>query len=63
MATSFMMMFSYLVACISPWLLGALKPAIGLSGGMILMGLVCAVSAIPLIMAQRYTFHKDRLQQ
>lgn len=63
MATSFMMMFSYLVACLSPWLLGALKPAIGLSGGMILMGIVCALSAIPLILAQRYTFHKDRLQQ
>ena len=59
MATSFMMMFSYLVACVSPWLLGALKPAIGLTGGMTLMGVICLVSAIPLILAQRLTFEKD----
>ena len=59
MATSFMMMFSYLVACVSPWLLGALKPVIGLSGGMVLMGGVCLVSAVPLIIASRFTFMKD----
>jgi len=61
MATSFMMMFSYLVACISPWLLGALKPVIGLSGGMVLMGGVCLLSAIPLIVAGRFTFLKDHI--
>lgn len=60
MATSFFLMFSYLVACVSPWLLGVLKPAIGLSGGMSLMGVVYLVSAIPLVIAGRFTLHKDR---
>lgn len=61
MATSFMLMFSYLVACFSPWLLGVLKPVIGLSGGMVLMGAVCLISAIPLMVASRFTFKKDRV--
>ncbi len=63
MATSFMLMFSYLVACVSPWLLGALKPVIGLSGGMVLMGGVCLISALPLVIASRFTFKKDRIIQ
>ena len=59
MATSFMMMFSYLIACLSPWLLGALRPAIGLSGGMALMALVYLFSALPLVAAVRFTLKKD----
>lgn len=60
MATSFFLMFSYLVACVSPWLLGTLKPAIGLSGGMSLMGVVYFVSAIPLVIAAKFTLRKDK---
>jgi len=59
MATSFMMMFSYLIACLSPWLLGAMKPHVGLSGGMSLMAIVYLASAIPLICAVRFTLRKD----
>lgn len=59
MATSFFLMFSYLIACISPWLLGVLKPAIGLTGGMSLMGVVYFLSVIPLVMAAHFTFLKD----
>ena len=59
MATSFMMMFSYLIACLSPWLLGALKPAVGLSGGMMLMAAVYLASAVPLLIASRFTLRKE----
>ena len=60
MATSFYFMFSFLISCFSPWLLGILKPAIGLNGGMSLMGVVYMASAIPLVIAIRYTLKKDR---
>ncbi len=59
MATSFILMFSYLLSCCSPWLLGWLKPTIGLSGGMSLMGVVYLVAAIPLFIAMKYTLKKD----
>ena len=62
MATSFMMMFSNIIASLSPWLLGVLKPAIGLSGGLMLMGGVLLVSSIPLIIAGRYTFLRVRIK-
>ena len=60
MATSVSFMFSFLISCFSPWLLGILKPAIGLNGGMSLMGVVYLASAIPLVIAIRYTLKKDR---
>ena len=60
MATSFFLMFSYLVACVSPWLLGHLKPALGLSGGMSLMGVVYFFSALPLLIAGIFTIRKDK---
>lgn len=59
MATSFILMFSYLLSCCSPWLLGWLKPTIGLSGGMSLMAIVYLVAAIPLFIAMKYTLKKD----
>ena len=59
MATSFMMMFSYVIACLSPWLLGDMKPHVGLSGGMALMAIVYLASALPLIIACRFTLRKD----
>lgn len=62
MATSFIMMFSNIIASLSLWLLGTLKPAIGLSGGLMLMGGVLLVSSIPLIIASRYTFLRDRIK-
>ena len=61
MATSFILMFSYLVACFSPWLLGFLKPAVGLSGGMMLMAAVYLASAVPLIIAARFTLKNEFL--
>ena len=60
MATSFILMFSFLIACTSPLLLGVLKPAIGLAGGMKLMSVVYLASAIPLLIAIIYTFDKER---
>ena len=59
MATSFILMFSYLLSCFSPWLLGMLKPTIGLSGGMYMMGVVYLVASLPLFVAMKYTLKKD----
>lgn len=59
MATSFILMFSYMLSCCSPWLLGILKPTIGLSGGMYLMGIVYLVASLPLFVAMRYTLKRD----
>ena len=59
MATSFILMFAYLLSCCSPWLLGALKPSIGLTGGMYLMGIVFLVASIPLFIALKFTLKKE----
>ena len=59
MASSFILMFSYIFSCYSPWLLGALKPAIGLSGGMYMMGAVYLVASIPLFIALKFTLKKE----
>lgn len=59
MASSFILMFSYLLSCFSPWLLGKLEPAIGFSGGMVLMAAVYLVAAAPLFVAMKYTLKKD----
>lgn len=60
MATSFILMFSFLIACASPLLLGMLKPVIGLAGGMKIMSFVFAASAIPLIFSIVYTFDREK---
>ena len=49
MATSFILMFSLIIASMSPYLLGLLKPAIGLDGGMKLMALVYLLSSLPVL--------------
>ena len=51
MATSFILMFSLIIASMSPYLLGVLKPLIGLDGGMKLMSLVYLVSSLPILVA------------
>ena len=59
MATSFILMFAYLLSCCSPWLLGELEPTIGLSGGMHLMGAVFLVASIPLFIALKFTLKRE----
>lgn len=58
MATSFILMFSLIIASASPYLLGVLKPALGLSGGMQLMSAVYLASAVPVIAAIRYGYSR-----
>lgn len=60
MATSFILMFSFLIACASPLLLGTLKPLIGLAGGMKMMSFVYLASAAPLLVGIIYTFDKEK---
>lgn len=59
MATSFILMFAYLLSCCSPWLLGKLEPTIGLSGGMHLMGAVFLVASVPLFIALKFTLKRE----
>lgn len=59
MASSFLLMFSYLLSCFSPWLLGKLEPTLGFSGGMVLLAVVYVVAALPLFVAIKSTLKKD----
>ncbi|MBO7397175.1 MAG: MFS transporter, partial [Bacteroidales bacterium] len=61
MATSFILMFSLIIASMSPYMLGLLKPAIGLGGGMKLMALVYMLSSVPVIGA--ILVKRSRLRQ
>ena len=59
MATSFILMFSLIIASASPYLLGVLKPVMGLSGGMKLMSGVYLLSVIPILCAIFFTSRKE----
>ena len=59
MATSFILMFSLIIASASPYLLGVLKPVMGLSGGMKLMSGVYLLSVVPILAAIFFTSRKE----
>ena len=59
MATSFILMFSLIIASASPYLLGVLKPVMGLSGGMKLMSGVYLLSVVPILCAIFFTSRKE----
>jgi len=59
-ATGFMLMFAFIVGSISPYLLGVLKPSLGLSNGLALLSVVYLFAACCLLLALIFTFNKDR---
>ena len=58
-ATGFMLMFAFIVGSISPYLLGILKPVLGLSNGLASLSFVYLFAAICILFAICFTFKKD----
>lgn len=58
-ATGFMLMFAFIVGSTSPYLLGLLKPTLGLSNGLASLSIVYVFAAIFIFLAFLFTFNKD----
>ena len=58
-ATGFMQMFAFIVGSISPYLLGLIKPGLGLSNGMAALSLVYLLGAVLICCASVLTLKKD----
>ncbi len=58
-ATAFMLMFAFVVGSTSPYLLGLIKPALGLSNGLALLSVMYVFSAMILLIAMLVTLEKD----
>ena len=58
-ATGFMLMFAFVVGSTSPYLLGVLKPALGLSNGIASLSVIYFLSAFIILIAMLFTLKKD----
>lgn len=58
-ATGFMLMFAFIVGSISPYLLGVLKPVLGLSDGLASLSIVYLFAAICILFVICFTFRRD----
>lgn len=61
-AYGLMLMCAFLVGATSPYLLGALKPSLGLSGGLSYLSIMYVLGAILIGVAARWFFVKDQNQ-
>ena len=62
-ATGFMLTFAFVIGSISPFILGILKPTLGLSAGFALLSMVYVFSAMCILVALLYFHKKDRITQ
>jgi MFS family permease len=60
-ASGFMIMFAFLTGACSPYLLGVLKPTLGLANGLASLGVVYLLGAIAIAVAWRVYAARDRL--
>jgi hypothetical protein len=60
-ASGFMIMFAFLTGACSPYLLGVLKPTLGLAHGLASLGAVYLVGALAIALAWRVFAARDRL--
>jgi len=58
-ATACMLMFAFVVGSTSPYLLGVIKPTLGLGNGLALLSVVHVLSAMILLMAMLFTLKRD----
>lgn len=58
-ATGFMLMFAFIVGSTSPYLLGVLKPVLGLSDGLASLSVVYLFAAICILFVICFTFRRD----
>lgn len=56
-------MFAYVTAALVPFLLGYLKPTVGLSNGLSSLGLAYLTGGLCVLATLRWYFQKDRVQQ
>ena len=62
-ATGFMLTFAFIIGSISPFVLGILKPTLGLSNGFALLSGVYVFSAFCILVALLFFYKKDRVNQ
>lgn len=58
-ATGFMLMFAFIVGSTSPYLLGLLKPVLGLSDGLAYLSVIYILSGIIILIALIFTVRND----
>jgi len=61
-ATGIMLMFAFIVGSLSPFILGAIKPVLGLSNGLALLSVVYIISAVCILTAYTFFYRKDQLK-
>lgn len=59
-ATGFMLMFAFIVGSTSPYLLGLLKPVLGLSDGIASLSIAYFIAAISILIAIMFTLKTDQ---
>ncbi|HQK70285.1 MAG TPA: MFS transporter [Bacteroidales bacterium] len=60
-ATGLMLMFAFVVGSSSPYIMGLLKPVLGLSSGMALLSIIYIVSATSILIALIFFYKRDRV--
>lgn len=60
-ATGFMLMFAFIIGSISPYLLGVMKPVLGLANGLASLSIVYLFAACCLLIVVAYTLKRDLL--
>jgi len=56
-----MLMFAFVVGSSSPYIMGLLKPVLGLSSGMALLSIIYIVSATSILIALIFFYKRDRV--
>jgi len=60
-ATGLMLMFAFVVGSSSPYIMGLLKPVLGLSSGMALLSIIYIISATSILIALIFFYKRDRV--
>ncbi len=60
-ATGIMLMFAFITGAIAPYVLGVLKPTLGLANGLALLSLVYIFSGICILIALLFFYKKDHI--
>jgi sugar phosphate permease len=61
-ATGIMLMFAFVTGASAPFILGKIKPLLGLSWGLSALSVVYVFSAITIFIAVRFFYRKDKIQ-
>jgi hypothetical protein len=56
-----MLTFAFIIGSVSPFILGILKPTLGLSNGLAFLSVVYIFSALCILVAVLFFYKKDRI--